>query len=859
MSTSPVVRQRIALALANHWSYTGIGWQLGVESCAQSIDDSVALLDYEPSVKTCINLDAACYPLVADHYPQVIARLRATIQQGGAEVIGGTYGQPLGSMIGSESNIRQLVVGCQTIKETLHTRIATFLEEEEFSHPQLPQLLRQAGFRFASTAQCDTWGKHGAPKYDKAVVEWIGRDGTSIPTAPINDLVFHPPVVTQDIDWLLTADGHACVDRLSRDGVVPLVLKWTEFGWEDCNGQAINKFDPVRFRELAEQYEVDFVTLGQFLANADGVSQVSPRADDFHKLLPWGVGGDGLRRHWRRTEALLLTAERLAAVARLEGWQAPTLSIDVAWQDLLVSQSHDVALCEYSRWQGGVSVPLEPIIDKHGQTWGALGYEHLGRAKSAAEKAVNEQIKARADAVAAPKADGRHLALVVFNPTVMSRNDVIEVKRLDVRQLETEAVCLQSGDGEPILSQVASAWRDGANRLAFVDLLIAPNDVAGLGHDAVLVRPQERASLAPHSDLRVDAARLRLENEHLIVELHPERGGICRVHDKRTGRDFFQNDRPLPGFFGRPNVEAVAPKHRGSRDAFDSRTRPAEIKVVEQGPVRATVQVRYDFQGVALEIRISLEAGCAYADVRMRLFASVPPIADTGTINGWQLPLEITEGYWFDVHPGFTPDRIVRDYPFGVEPTEQDEFFGLRFVDFISSDRGLLLIHEGSQYFKHHAGGFRNLAMREWESCFGGEYGWPRMSDYRYRLVPHDGRITDADRWRHADAFDLPLVSAVSEGESGSLPAHSGGRMLRADDVVLSSLRPIEQDVEMRLFRCGENSAPVVITTDERVKTASCTNFLSEASAELSINRGEIELDLPAWRIQTVRLTLTER
>jgi hypothetical protein len=34
--------------LGNHWSYIGIGWQLGIESCALSILDSLNVADENP-------------------------------------------------------------------------------------------------------------------------------------------------------------------------------------------------------------------------------------------------------------------------------------------------------------------------------------------------------------------------------------------------------------------------------------------------------------------------------------------------------------------------------------------------------------------------------------------------------------------------------------------------------------------------------------------------------------------------------------------------------------------------------------------------------------------------------------------
>jgi hypothetical protein len=89
----------ICLTVCNHWSYIGIGWQLGIESCVLSAVDGMEMADRPPHVKTCINLDARAYEFMAEKFPEVAARLRTHLAAGKVELIGGTYGQPMGTTI----------------------------------------------------------------------------------------------------------------------------------------------------------------------------------------------------------------------------------------------------------------------------------------------------------------------------------------------------------------------------------------------------------------------------------------------------------------------------------------------------------------------------------------------------------------------------------------------------------------------------------------------------------------------------------------------------------------------------------------------------------------------------------------
>ena len=71
---------------------------------------------------------------------------------------------------------------------------------------------------------------------------------------------------------------------------------------------------------------------------------------------------------------------------------------------------------------------------------------------------------------------------------------------------------------------------------------------------------------------------------------------------------------------------------------------------------------------------MSLTAGMPYVEVLTRLLTFVPPQADAS-------PPDIKEGYWVSFKPAFEPLLVLRDFPFGVEPTCKPAFHALTFVD----------------------------------------------------------------------------------------------------------------------------------------------------------------------------------
>ena len=79
----------VCVTLCSHWSYIGIGWQLGIESCVLSATDAMEMADRPPHVRTCLNMDARAYEYMAEKFPEVTARLKH-LAEGKVELIAGT-------------------------------------------------------------------------------------------------------------------------------------------------------------------------------------------------------------------------------------------------------------------------------------------------------------------------------------------------------------------------------------------------------------------------------------------------------------------------------------------------------------------------------------------------------------------------------------------------------------------------------------------------------------------------------------------------------------------------------------------------------------------------------------------------
>jgi hypothetical protein len=835
------IASRICLTICNHWSYIGIGWQLGIESCVLSVTDAMEMADRPPFAKTCLNLDARAYEFMAEKFPEVTERLKKYLAAGKVELIGGTYGQPMGTTISGESNIRQIVVGREVIQRTLGYPLVTFLEEEEFTHPQIPQIVKSAGFRYASLAQLDTWGRAGCPRLDVNALLWKGLDGTAILCVPKNALFGYSPDLKK-----LTAT--ADFQKLAALGK-PLIFAWEEFGWESPEKPAYLT-SPAKYQTLEN---VEFVTLQEYLDKYGAQTKESRYLpmDAWDKSLTWGLGGDQIRILDRKVDGLLLAAELFDGLAAAHGASSQVDSLEKAWRDLLASQSHDVGLCEYSRWQGDRMAPFDRIEDLHNFTWGAIGYNHLDAAEQQGQAVLDAALRYLGGRVGSGADKHGELAAVVFNPHGWPRTDVVTTGRIYPVPPQSREVVVKDRLGRVIPSQMVKWESDPEGNLVMAEVAFRAREVPAAGYDTHYLRFTARradATAATGTNLRVDQSALTMENEFVRVRLDATTGGVASLVDKSSGQESLSSDAgAFPHFIGRPNPNF--PTRPNPPAFYDSAKSKADIDWLAAGPLWATLRAQHAWPYLKFETRVSLAAGSPYVEVVSRVLAQVPPHPDAS-------PADIKEGYWVSFVPGFPVTNVLRDFPFGVEETKHPAFHALTFVDLVGRDLGLFVLHAGTQYFRRDAAGaVANLVMREWESHFTKEYGWPIYAEYRHALLPHSGKLSQADCLRTAAGFGRPLACVVEEPRAGDLPLSQGFLSVSPAGVHLSAFRrKREGGYELRVVETEGRRAEATVVVGISIVQATETDLLGNRLGDAEFRRGRLAVVLEPWKIRTFHL-----
>ena len=236
-----------------------------------------------------------------------------------------------------------------------------------------------------------------------------------------------------------------------------------------------------------------------------------------------------------------------------------------------------------------------------------------------------------------------------------------------------------------------------------------------------------------------------------------------------------------------------------------------------------------------------------YVEVVSRVFTEVPPLF-TGIG-----PIDMNTGYWLSFTPAFEIASVVRDYPLAVEATEKNAFHALTFADLLGQDIGLLLLHSGTQWFvRDEKGAVGNLLMREWESYFNGEYGWPIYSEYRHALMPHGlEKMSNASRLRAAASFTRPLYCRVGAPQAGELPPSKSFVKVGPDTLLLSSVRKTEQGTEVRVLENEGRRAEGTVEIGLPRGGACETDLLGRKIGEVAFRENRLAFPIEPWKIRT--------
>lgn len=799
-------------------------WTLAVTrgKAARTFATALALMQQYPQY-TFTQSQPHLYKMVAEDHPDLFAQIKARVAEGRWNATGGTWVEPDTNMPGGESLVRQFLFGMRFFQRELGARPEVLWLPDVFGYnAALPQLIRLAGLHYFYTSKM-SWSTYNRFPYD--TFWWEGIDGTRVLAHLATTPEPSPP--PQGRQWT-TYNSHLTPAEMWHT--------WARYNQKDANHHLLVAFG---MGDGGGGPNRDMLERRARMAHLPGMPRVIHSTAEcfFHALeqtipedLPRWVGELYLqvhrgtltsqartKRHNRKTEVLLHDAEALCSTAYLLEGDYPQNTLNAAWETVLLHQFHDIL-------PGSSITPV---------------YQDTEREYATAQARASDALAQAMQTIAGHlRWDPDMQGFVIFNTLSTTQGGPVEVTLPGEGPVE---IVGPSGRHKPY------QWIDRQARRA----LVIPNSVPAYGHKAYSVRQVDQPAPVPVYG-PVEGTLQRLENEFLRADFDSS-GTLLRLYDREHAREVL-----APGSTGNQLWAYVdRPPHWDAWDVEASvqqqgwLLRPESVRLLESGPLRATLEMVYAFNRSRIVQRISLISGsrllCFDTEVDWHeqhiLLRAHFPVA----IRAMQATYEIQFGtVQRPTHQNTDWDRA------------QHEVAAQRWIDLSEADYGVSLLND-CKYGHSVRDNVLTISLLRAPTDPDPVADQGRHT-FLYALYPHtgdwrNGTVAQARRMNH------PLRALPLTGGGGTwLPVVWGLVFCETPGVVIDTVKKAEDDdaLIVRVYEAhgGHQTASLVFSAP--LLSAEEVNLLEEPLGPVEMAGDCLRFDLTPYQVRSFHVQLSD-
>lgn len=705
---------------------------------------------------------AQFYQWIADNDSQMMQEIRQRVKEGRWNIVGGWWIEPDVNIPSGESLVRQGLYGQLTFQKLVGRRAVVGFNPDSFGHPgTLPQILKKQGL--------DNYVFMRPAAHEKNIPAnlfwWEAPDGSKVLTYRIcNSYGDGGSSVHRNIDALL---------KIAKDQ--PMKTFMSFYGVGD-HGGGPTKENLKAIEEAKKEEGAPKITYGSTdryfeEMRADKSLSIPVLKDDLqHHSVGCYTGGSVIKKGNCQSEIALVSAETICAVGS-EMWSAkyPKSEFEAAWHKVLFYQFHDS--------MAGTSLVshTDDVVEAH------------GFAQSTANHASALAIQTLEWQIAAEDPDSHYV--VVFNPHAW------EVKtnvHYDFGWGESDAnTSMVDAEGKAVPCQRVLAESQCGNRRGFIFTATLPP----MGY--------QQFRLVKSAPLKLDkpasADGNTLENEFYKIRFNSD--GMLGIYDKENKKEVFD---------GQTGCRAVVIKDMSDTWSHDIKTYDdeignfgnANIKVLENGPLRAVVRVSSAFGDSKLVIDWSLFAGSREigADVTLdwhehhKILKFCFPVDIDSPVPTYEVPY----------------GHIVRDI-------NGDENPGQRWIDLSGSkdslNYGLSVLNDAKYGYSVKDNDMRVSIARAAVYAHHNpaklqddkEYVWmdQGIQTFRMQVIPHRGDWKEAAIPAKAEVFKSRPIAIYQGIHRGHLPKSGSFMKVDGPNVCVTAVKKSESGDDM-IIRCVE-------------------------------------------------------
>jgi alpha-mannosidase len=804
-------------------------WTETVEVVRNTFQSVLDLMREYPDFKFTMS-SARTYEWMQEKYPDLFQQIEQRVKEGRWEIIGGMWVEPDLNMPDGESLVRQILVGKRYFQKNFGVDVKIGWNPDSFGYNyQLPQIYKKSGMDYFVTQKL-LWA-HEFTTFPYKLFWWQAPDGSRLLTYFPHDYaggIDAEPLATDLSIWMPSIYGPKLADS-------PEMMHL--YGVGDHGGgptrMMLDHADQLRAPDTVFP-KLQFIFARDFFSDIENklpTMQVPTWDGELYFAYHRGVFTTQAetKRRIRRSEETVLNAEKFASLATLYGRPYPQDSMELTWKNLLFDHFHDI-------------MPGSGI---------AVNYLEAKRNLEDVDRAAHEVTLGSLREIAAhvnTQKDG--VPVMLFNSLSWPRTDVAEVE-VQLPEAAPQIAVVDSA-GKPAETQLLSLDRE-THRARFLLLSSTPS----LGYATYFVRG---AADAPKTQSVLKASADTLENEFIRVKIDPQTGCMTSLFDKRSGTEALapaETDTGGPKnavcgnllqtFVDRPkqwdawNIDADFEKQHWDLDKAD------QVKITENGPLRAVIQVKNHFQNSTFVRDIILYAGVPRVDVTMQ--------------TEWhEKHILLKVAFPVSAHS----DKASYEIPFGsVErpttrntPAEQAQFEvpAQRWADISDGKHGLSLLNDCKYGYDAKGNVLRLSLLRspEWPDPHADE----GHHEFTYSLYPHAGGWKDALTIRRGYELNYKVVSLPTDKHDGTLSPEHSFVQVGQDNVIVSALKKGEDDnaLILRFYEWAGKSGNVTLRLPFGAGAASETNLMEKTISDLAVSNGEIKVPTKPYEIKTIKV-----
>jgi alpha-mannosidase len=788
-------------------------WTETVDVVRRTFATALQLMDEYP--KYTFTQSAAAYSdWIEQKYPTEFQQIAQRVKEGRWEIVGGMWVEPDLNMPDGESLVRQLLIGKRYFQEKFGVHVRIGWNPDSFGYNwQLPQIYKKSGVDYFVTQKMAWNDTNPLPV---KLFWWQSPDGSRV-------LTYFPHDYANEIDPVrIAADGSRA--RELNPGLSEMMhlygvgdhgggptramldsgIQWTDpkmvyphtfFGvaqgfFSNVESQLDTEHSPVW------NYKVLAARNNKLPSPPEGKISIPTWNDELYFEYHRGVFTTQAahKRNMRESEEELLNAEKYSSLAWIEGNPYPAARLNDAWKKVLFNQFHDLAA------GSGISV-----IYKDAQR----DYDAVRWTTQEATSSAFHTLAARVNTKSSAG-----VPVFAMNPLAWSRTDLVE---FDVQMPEPakDGVSVLDTQGNTLPVQILSS-ESATNTY---HLLVEVKDAPSLGYEVLHVVP---GTAAPATDLK--ATELTLENSALRVTVDSKSGCITSLYDKKSSFESLAANacgneliafKDTPKDYDAWNIDADFEQQFTKLDQADS------VKLIETGPLRATIRVARTWQNSKFVQDISLYEGLDRVDI-----ANDIDWHETHVLLKAAFPLAASsDSATFEIPYGSIERPTTRNNSWEAAKFEVP---ALRWADLGDASHGFSLINE-SKYGYDAKGNVLRISLLRSPT-------WPDPDadrghhHFSYSLYPHAGTWKQAMTVRRGYEFNYKLEAQQAAAHQGPQPPQQSLVSVSADNVVLTAMKKAENDDSaiLRMYEWAGNAGDVQITVPNGATAAVMTNLMEQ-------------------------------